>query len=415
MYALVDCNNFYASCERVFAPPLRHRPVVILSNNDGCIIARSQEAKDLGFPMGGAVFQYRSLAKQHDVAVLSSNYALYGDMSRRVMEVLRSFAPQCEVYSIDESFLYWKTPPRSPLDYGATIRQTVYQWTGLPVSVGLGTTKTLAKAASKLAKKNDGVFWLRPDDHDTLEALAVSTLWGVGSRSTKKLAAHDIHTAYDLQQANDEHIRKLMTVCGQRTVFELRGTPCIELEEIRPTKREICCSRSFGKMLSAQADMREALATFVTRAAEKLRADRSVSGCVHVFIETNGHRQDLGQYANAATMRLPLATAYTPILLEAAMLCLEDIFQEGYRYKRAGVLLLDVCSQDAVQQDLFTADDARPDHIRLMKTLDRINKRFGRNTLAPAALGIRHEHRMNQQHLSPCYTTRWEDLLEVWL
>jgi DNA polymerase V len=413
MYALVDCNNFYASCERVFDPTLRARPVVILSNNDGCIIARSEEAKAVGFPMGGPIFQYDALIKKAGVSVLSSNYALYGDMSRRVMTVLRLFAPQSEVYSIDESFLYWREAPPALAAYGARIRETVGQWTGVPVSVGFGSTKTLAKSASKLAKKNGGVYWLRSEDEETLRSLPASSVWGVGSRSTKKLAACGIHTVYDLQQANDEHIRRLMSVTGQRTVLELRGMPCIELEEVRPNKRELCCSRSFGRMLSERSELREAVATFVTRAAEKLRSSQSVSRCVHVFLETNGHRQDLEQYANAATLRLPVATAYTPMLLEAAMTCLEDVFREGYRYKRAGVLLLDVCAGDAVQQDLFTADDMRPAHTRLMNSLDHINKRFGRNTLAPAAIGIRNAHRMNQQHLSPCYTTRWDEVITV--
>ena len=413
MYALVDCNNFYASCERVFAPALRSKPVVILSNNDGCIISRSDEAKALGFPMGGAIFQYDSLAKRDGVVVCSSNYPLYGDMSRRVMEVLRMFATDCEVYSIDESFLHWRHTPRALMAYGRRIRDTVFQWTGLPVSIGFGATKTLAKAANRLAKKNDGVFYLVPEDRSTLSSLPVASLWGVGSRSTEKLIKQGIYTAYDLQQAEDESIRALMTVCGQRMVLELRGTSCLELETVRPQKKEICCTRSFGKMLSSREDLREAVATFASRAAEKLRDDESVAGIVHVLIETNGHRKDLEQYASGATGRLGIATNYTPSIVRAALACFEDVFREGYWYKRAGVMLLDICPKKHVQQDLFHSDAHRSKHERAMKAMDGLNRRFGRNAVSPAAVGIRRAYRMNQQRLSPCYTTRWDDVVKV--
>ena len=356
MYALVDCNNFYVSCERVFAPGLRDKPVVVLSNNDGCIISRSNEAKAAGFPMGGPIFQYDALVKQTGAAVCSSNYPLYGDMSRRVMEILKSFARECEVYSIDESFLHWPQTPRSLMAYGWRMRRAVYRWTGLPVSIGFGATKTLAKVANKLAKRHGGVFYLKPEDEAVLKAFPVSGVWGVGSRSTVKLLRRGIRTAYDLQQAEDEHIRSLMTVCGQRMVLELRGVPCLDLETMRPAKKEVCYTRSFGKMLSRREDLREAVATFAARAAEKLRDDASVAGVVHVLIETNGHRQDLPQHVSGATGRLGVATAYTPTIVGAALACFEDIFREGHWYKRAGVLLLDISSQEQVQQDLFHSD-----------------------------------------------------------
>ena len=323
------------------------------------------------------------------------------------------FATDCEVYSIDESFLRWRCTPRSLVAYGRRIRDTVLQWTGLPVSIGFGVTKTLAKAANKLAKANGGVFYLRPEDRATLSSISVASLWGVGSRSATKLAEREIYTAYDLQQAEDESIRALMTVCGQRMVLELRGTPCIELEAVRPQKKEICCTRSFGEMLSCREDLREAVATFATRAAEKLRDDESVAGIVHVLIETNGHRKDLPQYASGATGRLAVATGYTPSIVRAALACLEDIFREGYQYKRAGVMLLDICPKAHVQQDLFHSDAHRAKHDRAMQALDGLNRRFGRNTVSPAAVGVRRAYRMNQQRLSPCYTTRWNDVVKV--
>ena len=332
VFALVDCNNFYVSCERVFCPRLAQRPVVVLSNNDGCVVARSQEAKALGVPMGAPVFQCREVLDRERVAACSSNYTLYGDMSRRVMLTLGQFTPHVEVYSIDESFLGFHSPPSSDLTaFAQDIRRLVRQWTGLPVSIGIGRTKTLAKLANRIAKKTEaaqGVFDLTDPQRDLLDRIEVKEVWGIGPRYTAFLRRHGIRTVHQLTQARDAWVRRHLTIVGLRIVWELRGTPCIPLEEIPPSKKAIARSRAFGKPVRALPEIREAVATYIASAARALRKQGSVAGCLHVSVETSRFKGP--RYGDAATLRLPFSTASTSDLIHFAHQGLRRIFKEGY-------------------------------------------------------------------------------------
>ncbi|PCJ65383.1 MAG: hypothetical protein COA73_02595 [Candidatus Hydrogenedentota bacterium] len=421
MFALVDCNSFYVSCERVFDPKLHRRPVAVLSNNDGCVISRSQEAKEMGLPMGAPIFEWGDFVKRHNVAIRSSNYPLYGDMSNRVMTTLESFSPNIEIYSIDEAFLDLRRVPRSELrSFALDIKRTVFRWTGIPVSVGVGPTKTLAKLANRAAKQEEdrgGVMVLEPGTEldNVLASFPVGDLWGVGSQHKRLLERNSIRTARDFRDAQDDWIRKHLTVCGQRTQYELRGTPCIPLEEIPPAKQGIACARSFGTMIGDLPGLSEALATYTTRCGEKLRAQKSAAGIVHVFLQTNVHREDLPQYCNALTRRLPVASSYTPELIDAALDCLTRIYKPGFLYKKVGVLFMDIVPQDAVQLDLFHQDYPFAQRAKVMETMDAVNERFGSHTVITAAAGFRKPWRMRQQRLSPRYTTAWSDLARVTL
>ncbi len=421
MFALCDCNNFYASCERVFRPDLKDRPIVVLSNNDGCIIARSSEVKALGVKMGAPYFREKNHLAGINAAVFSSNYALYGDMSRRVMETLRGLAPDVEVYSIDEAFILLDS---APLQYRSTeelcrhVKSRVFQWTGIPVSLGVGSTKTLAKAANRLAKKKGeygGVFAMPEGDaaDEYLALLDAADVWGVGFRYAPMLQKHGIKTALDLKKADDDWIRRKMTVCGLRTVLELRGTVCHPFKTAPEPRKNIRSSQSFGEPVTSIIHLREAVASFMERACETLRGQRSTAGCVSVFIATSPHR-DIPQYANAASRKISCATDCTPHLLSAALECLEEIFVPGPQYIKAGVYLSDLCLADARQNGLFdTADTER--NIRLMAAVDRINGELGRGSIRVAASG-RGQVRpwgMKQNFRSPRYTTRWEDLAQV--
>lgn len=421
MFALCDCNNFYASCERVFRPDLRDRPVVVLSNNDGCIIARSAEVKALGVKMGAPYFREKNHLAGAGAAVFSSNYALYGDMSRRVMGTLTGLVPDVEVYSIDEAFILLDSAPpqyRSAEELCRRIRSRVLQWTGIPVSLGVGYTKTLAKAANRLAKKwreYEGAFAL-PDGDAADEYLAlidVDDVWGVGFRYAPMLKRYGIKTALDLKRADDDWIRRRMTVCGLRTVWELRGTVCHSFRTSPEPRKNIRSSQSFGEPVTSLAYLREAVASFTERACETLRGQRSAAGCVSVFIATSPHR-DEPQYANGASRSLPAVSDCTPVLLTAALECLEEIFVAGPLYIKAGVCLSGLCSSMVRQNGLFDTERTKKD-IRLMAAVDRINGELGRGSIRVAASG-RGQVRpwgMKQNCRSPRYTTRWKDLAGV--
>lgn len=413
LFALVDCNNFYSNCERVFAPALRGRPVVVLSNNDGCIIALSQEAKALGLKVGLPFFQCRALCDRHAVRVFSSNYALYGDMSRRVMETLAQFSPQMEIYSIDESFL--KLDGRQAAETARRIRRTVLQWTDLPVSVGLAATKTLAKLANHIAKvhfRASGVFDLsaHPRHDQVLDAVEVGDIWGIGPAYRRLLHAHGITTALQLARASDAWVRRHLTVVGLRLVWELRGVSCLPLDQAPAPKKAIARARAFGRPVTSLEELRQAVATYTASAAQNLRRQGSVAAYLQVHVETGRYKGPC--YANAATTQLEVPTASTPRLIAQAHRCLAGIFRPGYRYRRAGVLLSGLCPQDSVQLNLFTDAPARRDR-RLMETVDRINARRGRGTLRFAAEGLQQEWKMRQNRLSPRYTTRWDELPRV--
>ena len=416
IFALVDCNNFYASCERVFDPRLKHRPIVVLSNNDGCIVARSNEARALGIPMGIPFFESKAVIQKHDVAVFSSNYQLYGDMSQRVMDSLRLFAPDMEVYSIDEAFLRLDhLQPRDLVDYCTTIRAKVMQWTGIPVSIGIGPSKVLAKVANRVAKKqtDDGVFDIRSREAQDaiLQTLEVDKLWGVARKWAERLGRIGIETASQLRDASPTLIRKQLSVVGERIVRELRGQSCIDLEDIQPRKN-IMSSKSFGTLLTKKEPLEEALANYAARACEKLRQQNSRAQAVYVFVQTNGFRKTDKQYNNALTCPLTVPTSDTRSIISAARFCLSRIYKPGYRYKKTGIMLMDLIPATLEQKHLFADSDQRPsDH--LMGVVDRINRDHGPDTLFFGAQGVAREWKMRCGSRSPRYTTQWDELLRV--
>jgi DNA polymerase V len=418
VYGLADCNNFYASCERVFNPGLAGRPVVVLSNNDGCIVARSPEARTLGVPMGVPFHHWRAFLEKHGAAVFSSNYPLYGDLSRRVMDIIRQGAPEAEVYSIDEAFIaYTGAAAAAATAHARELRGRILRWTGIPVSVGLAPTRTLAKIANRLAKRDAaaGVVNLCEcaDMDAVLEEIGVEDVWGVGPQYHRFLRGHRIRTARELRDAHPDWVRRHMTVRGLRTCLELRGTPCIPLAESPPAKQAIGCSRTFGVPVEKLAVLEEAVADYTARAAEKLRAQQCAAGAVQVFLTTNPFAEGQPQYAQAATITLPVPNAWTPELAAAARRCLGGIYRPGYAYKKAGVLLFGITSASAVQMNLFEQDRPFAQQRRLMETVDRINARWGRQTIGIAAAGIGQPWKMQQAHLSPRYTTAWEELPRV--
>lgn len=416
IFALVDANNFYVSCERVFNPKLEGKPVVILSNNDGCAVARSEEAKALGVFMGVPVFQIEGLIKKHNIKVLSSNYSLYADMSQRVMSTLGEFTPELEVYSIDEAFLSLSGFNNTdPTEYGKGIRAAVKKWVGIPVSIGMGPTKTLAKIANRLVKKNPmckGVLDISSHQRldDFLDSVGVGDVWGIGRQYAALLKKNGICTALQLRDSNDEWIRKRMTVAGLRTVWELRGISCISLDDVPKPKKEIVCSRSFGKPVEAMADLKEAIAAYTSRGAEKLRAQGSAASFVTVFIEASRFKEHSRQYSNTITYKMPVPTSYTPDLIRHAHMILERIFKPGYEYKRAGIMLGGIVPQDEVQLNLFTSYSNHRRNKALMETIDKINAQWGRSTMKFAAEGIGQDWRMRRENLSERYTTNWKEI-----
>lgn len=416
LFALVDCNNFYVSCERVFKPRLCNKPVVVLSNNDGCVIARSNEAKALGIPMGAPAFKFAEIFKKNRVIVYSSNYALYGEMSHRVMSTLSQFSPDMEIYSIDEAFLLFNERP--PDDYVNHIRQTVLQWTGIPVSIGLAPTKTLAKAANKYAKKHlpkQGYFILEDPSlqQKILTEFPVEDVWGIGKQITAFLRRNDIRTAWELACADDAWIRKNLSVVVLRTVWELRGISCLSLQEAAPPKKSIVCSRSFGTEVSTEEELAEALSTYTARAAEKLRGQESAASFIEVFLHTNRFKEG-NFYANASQIVLTEPTDYTPHLIKLAKKCLHKIFKAGFTYKKVGVLLGGLVTSTSIQQDLFNQTRPSPEkRNRLMEMLDQTNARYGADTLKLAAQGIEQGWKAKRSKCSSHYTTAWDDLLTI--
>jgi DNA polymerase V len=418
LFALVDVNNFYVSCERAFNPKLQDRAIVVLSNNDGCAVARSNEVKALGVKMGTPWFQMQDLARKHKIIALSSNYTLYGDMSNRVMTILRDYSPNVEVYSIDESFVsmngmrgMWM----SPTAMGQDMRQRVLKWTGLPVCVGIAPTKTLSKLANHLAKKNpefNGVCDLTElstgDRQSYFSALDVGEVWGVGRRISERLRKMGIETVQALCDASPKDLREHFGVVMERTVNELHGMSCLSLEEIAPPKKQIISSRSFGTMVTTYAELREAVSSYMQTAAEKLRQQQSICSGVHVFIHTNRFREQDAQYANGMTVPLTEPTDDSRRLIAAALYGLKRIYRPGYLYKKAGVMLMDLTPESIRQASLFSQVDPRSDKV--MKAMDALNSSHGRNTVYLASAGIQHNWTALFENKTPCYTTRWEDI-----
>lgn len=419
VFALVDCNNFYASCEKLFAPKLKNRPVVVLSNNDGCVVARSAEVKALGIPMGVPWFKLKDDARRYGIVALSSNYALYADLSNRVVQVLSTFSPNIEVYSIDESFLElsgFENMPGGLVAYGAEMRQRIADWLGLAVCVGIAPTKTLAKLANHCAKKNiagaagvcDFTTTHADDLTQLLEKIEVGEVWGIGRKISAKLEGMDITTVRKLRDADAETIRQQFSVVVERTVRELRGVSCLDLQEVVPDKQQIISSRSFGQLIYDRAGLEEAIASYIGRAAEKLRAQDSLAGAVQVYIRTNIFKPEVPQYQRAVTVPLPEATADTRILTMWAIKVLSRIYRPGYGYHKAGVMLSNISPMGNQQFSLFDASSPRSD--ALMSVVDGINQRFGRGTMRLAAEGVERCWQMRRGNLSPGYTTDWAGL-----
>lgn len=417
MFALADCNNFYASCERLFAPHLEGRPVVVLSNNDGCVIARSNEAKALGIGMGEPAFKRQTFFATHGVRVFSSNYTLYGDMSARVMRVLDGFSPDVERYSIDEAFLLFRAIDSDTLVRIAhDIRETVLKWTGIPVCVGLARTKTLAKVANRIAKKapESGGVWLleRPDEIERhLARVDVADVWGIGRRYARFLKASGVNTALDLERAPQDWVKKHLTITGLHTKLELGQVPCIPLEEHPVPAKSLVCSRSFGIRISELTSLEEALSSHVQRAAQKLRARKLLAGAVQVFVETNRFQDD-PQHFGHACRTLPTPTSFTPDLHASALGILRTIYREGFKYQKVGVMLLELVPEGRRQLTFMEPTrDQKREHKALMTVLDTVNAVYGRDTMFLGASGLGPKPwLMRQERRSPRYTTCWAEL-----
>ena len=416
VFALVDCNNFYVSCERLFRPDLRGAPVVVLSNNDGCVISRSNEAKALGIAMGEPYFKLRDLIEAHGVQVFSSNYALYGNVSSRVVSVLREMAPRMEVYSIDESFLDLTGFHRPLSAYGRMIKAEAYRLTGIPVGVGISTTKTLAKLANWAAKRRSQsgvVVATRADQQRALLRDApLGEVWGVGRKLQKHLGDMGLATAWDLAQQDPATMRKRFSVVMEKTIRELRGEACYALEEGPEPKQMIACSRSFSERVTELEPLREAVATYASRAGEKLRSQGDLCQLLQVYIRTGVFNPNEKQYARTASVPLPFPSNDTRDLVAAALAGLESIYLPGYRYLKAGVVLMNLVSPGHVQGDLF-APSPRPRSQELMGVLDRVNGQMGRGTLRLARVPQAAGWAMRQSMKSPGYVSCWTELPKV--
>ncbi|HEX6430781.1 MAG TPA: Y-family DNA polymerase [Niastella sp.] len=418
MIALVDCNNFYASCERLFQPRLQNKPIVVLSNNDGCVIARSDEAKALGIEMGAPSFLIEPLLQQHNVSVFSSNYTLYGDLSDRVMTTLSQFADQLEVYSIDEAFLNLTAFRHHNLtDYAQTIRNTVMQHVGIPVSIGIAPSKTLAKIANRLVKKRKaplGVYCIDSMEkmQIALQNTPVKDIWGIGGQYTKLLSRNGFITAWDVTKAPEAWIRKNLSVVGQRMYTELKGTSCIAFEEMPPKKKMVCVARGFGKVLSEKHEVMEALANFTAMVAAKLRSEQLAATTIQIFVQTNAHRSNEPQYYRSLTIQLPEATNSTNELMRHARQGLDTIYRPGYNYNKTGCTAMELIPAADVQYNIFDSEN-RPRNSQLMKVVDIVNKSFGKDAVKFALQGFGTRWKLRQLKLSPCYTTRIDDVLTI--
>jgi DNA polymerase V len=427
--ALIDVNNFYVSCERVFNPKLNNKPVVVLSNNDGCAVARSNEVKALGVAMGAPWFKLKDLAKQHNIIALSSNYALYADMSNRVMSILREFSPEQEVYSIDESFLDLSHfQHKNHTQYAQQMRRRILKWTGLPVCVGIGSTKTLAKLANHCAKKRPqykGVCdfnAIEPNDLDTiLNSIDVGEVWGVGRKLAPKLNALGINSVMDLKQANADRLRRQFSVVMQKTIHELNGIVCIEFEDIAPPKKQILNSRSFGVPVRDFNSLAESITLYMSRAAEKLRRQQSFAGSIYVYIRTSPFKPDQPYYSNGMTVALPNHNDDTRLLVKVALWALKQLYRPNLNYAKAGVMLTELVPREGAQTDLFStpiqssAESSKQSakSKQLMSAIDNINRKMGKESIKLASEGFKRPWKMKQDSKSPSYTSKWNEVLQV--
>ena len=423
LFMLVDAVNFYVACERIFQVALRKKPTVVASNNDGCLVAVSSEAKKLGLKRGQPLFQCQQIIRAHNVAVFSSNYTLYQDLSRRMIGVIAELAPRLEVYSIDEGWAELTDMQIADLtEFGCTVKARLYQCTGLPVRVSIATSKCLTKVACELLKQNeqygdvlDLTVFSQEQLEEALARIEVEDVWGIGPRYGQLLHNYGIHSAKDLKNADERWIKHMLTVTGARIQSELRGVSCFPLEEKRPAKQQIICARTFGQQISDRAELEEAVSTYLARAAEKLREQDSLAGQLTVFIRTNPFATNMPHYVNSFTIDLLHPTAYTPHLLKQARVALHAIYRDGYRYDKAGVTLGKITPLHLVQTDLF-GEVSLEEHYRqakLMALIDALNRIFGRGTIVFAAQGLTHRWRMRRERLSQRFTTNWQELLTV--
>lgn len=414
MFALVDGNNFYVSCERVFNPALEGKPVVVLSNNDGCIISRSNEAKALGFKMAQPVYQTKDIIEKHNVAVFSSNYTLYGDMSNRMMKTLMDFSPEVEVYSIDEAFLNLQGITVNLDEYAQRIKSTIQKNIGIPVGVGVAHTKTLAKIANKIGKKSNGFFVIDSEEKRiwALKNTPIDDVWGIGRQYSKMLQQYGVHSAYDFTRLAASWVNQKMTVVGQRTLDELLGTPCISFETIVKAKKNIATTRGFGKKISDIGIVSEAVATHAVRCAEKLRRQHSVASYVTIFIHTDPFSTTEKYIYRSVTITLDEPSNSNQSVAQAALLGLKKIFIPNQPYRKTGVIVSGISSENYIQTSIFSTAD-REKLNKLSQISDSLNSKYGRDKLKLAVQGSSKDWHLKHEKLSPCYTTRWNDLLKV--
>jgi DNA polymerase V len=418
--ALVDVNNFYVSAERVFNPKLEGRCVVVLSNNDGCVVARSGEVKALGIPMGGPWFKLKDLARKHSIIALSSNYALYADMSNRVMSVLSEFSSRQEIYSIDECFLDLSGHSGDFTEYGRQIRQRIQQWLGLPVCVGFAPTKTLSKLANHVAKKRaeyggvcDFTAMTAKQLDEIFASIPVGEVWGVGRKLNEQLQQGGITTVQQLRDFDIHRIRNRFGVVMERTVYELRGISCLQMEDIAPPRKQIISSRNFGQGVTSLSELQEAVSVYMSSAAAKLRGQGSVAATAYVYILTNAHKKEEPQYSRGIAIALARATDATMQLVAAVRGGLRRIYRPGYRYKKAGVMLSDISPAGVVQAQLFADTPASEKSLKLMAAMDGINLRMGKGAIHLASDGVEQNWRMNRGSMTPAYTSSWDELAVV--
>ena len=415
MIALVDCNNFYASCERVFRPDLEKKPIVVLSNNDGCVIARSNEAKKLGIKMGEPAFKKREVFERNKIKTFSTNFILYGDMSKRVMSILRNNSKEIEIYSIDEAFLECYNEDLN--SYGKNLRKKVKQWTGIPVSVGIAETKVLAKIANHIAKKyrKSGVFILdnREIIEKALKFTAIEEIWGIGRNHSRRFKEYGINTAYDLTCIEESWIKKKFSIVVLRIAKELKGIKCLDIESQYKTKKNICTSRSFGNPTSDYNTIKEAISTFAVRCCEKLRKQKTSTSELRIFIYTNPFNSKHRQYYGTKKIQLERATNDNQIIVQEVIKGLQKIYKKGYVYKKAGVIVGNITQENKVQLNLFDQIKNREKYTKISKVIDRINSSMGRDKLRIATQGFDRKWKMKQEQLSQCYTTRIDEILTV--
>ena len=412
--ALVDCNSFYVSCERLFNPSIIRKPVVVLSSNDGCVISRSTEAKSLGIKMGEPHFKVKKIIIKNDVKVFSTNFALYGDISRRVMKTLKQFSPQMEIYSIDEAFLDLSSVKNeSLLEYSYKIRETILKWTGIPTSIGIGSTKTLSKAANYIAKKEkSGVIDLVNSKKidEILSKIAINDVWGVGRQLTKFYIKNGINTAYDLKKMHNGWIKKNTNVFGSRTAMELRGIPCVSLEPHEEKRKNCCVSRSFGTKVTNLEDLSEAITKHCLNAAEKIRLDKQTTKKITVFIRTSPFQMGNNYYANSKDIDLPIRTNDSIILIKQALIALENIYKKGYLYQKTGIVLSGLKDSETYNKNLFSVINNDEKRVKLMKAIDYTNIKYGRHALSVAQAGLKKKWNIKKQHSSKIDTACFDFL-----